>query len=422
MQTWAKRGFQAALVTGGVLAAGTGVASATQTGPDQHPDQDGTPRQDPQSTGQFTEATTSVRTLSGQLDLVRDVLPAVQDAPTREMPALDAHGQPLPKRAARPVSGQHAAPDPDASTVRFRVDGGQGTRTVPLRRGQHGQHAQTQPRAAARGRHAAPVASTPSDGVHRSAAWQGPLGDVLRDAETGQLQPAGPQPDPVTDRDAAARTSPNLPVIDPQLGGLGGLVAPEAVDLTSGRLAPTTTARTVPHSVVASAAANSRPRPAPRSETVPLHVPGEHQEKATDVPSLAGSLLADREHGATGPAPSGRAHAPLSRITGALLGAPASEPVAAETVQFQRLPEFTDDPLALPATARQLDPLAAVKAEREHVADNPFRAEIGTRRAAAAGLERGMALPLLDGVTHRVLPELGGDGETTDVLPVLAGA
>lgn len=421
MQTWAKRGFQAALVTGGVLAAGTGVASATQTAPHQHADQDGSP----QPRRLFTEVTSPVTTLSGHLDLVRDVLPAVQDAPTGEMPALDANGHPRStapsRRAARPASGQHAAADPHARTVRFPVDTGRPT-TVPPRRGQH-----AQPRPAGRGRHAAPAGSTPSDGFHRSVTWKGPIGDLLRNAETELLPPAGRAVQP---RDAE-QTSPALPVIDAQpLSPLGGLIAPDSVDLTSGRLAPTTTTRTVPRSVVARAVANSRPRPAPRSETVPLHVPGEHQEKATDVPSIAAALLADVESAAAldaaAPSTSAAETGPLSRITGALVGEPAPdpapEPVIAETVQFQRIPGFTDRPHTLPATVRRIDPLAAVKAEREHVADNPFRSEIGSRRAAAASMERGMALPLLDGVTHRVLPELGGDGETTDVLPVLAGA
>lgn len=460
MQTWARRGFQAALVTGGVLAAGSAVASATQTGPgragpDLDHSGDGTPRHF--AGDLFTDVTAPVTALAGHLDPVRDVLPHVEDAPTREMPALTEQGWVAPRRSVQPVGGQHAAPDPDARTVQFRVDGGRATRTVPLRRGQHGLHAQ--PRAAGRGRHAAPASGgSPSDGFPRSLSWHGPIGGVLQDqAQQGLLAPvhelATAQDDPA--QNSSAQTSPVLPVVDARpVPALGGLIAPEAVDLTSGRLAPTTTTRTVPHDVVARAATH-RPRPVQPAETVPLQVPGEHQERATDVPAITGALLADPPAGQVArPAPEPE---PLSRITGALLGEP--EPAAPQqavpqqavpqqavpqqvasqqdepTVRIAapqgrssaahegraaeppapRLPGFTDRPLQVPATARHIDPLAAIKAERDHVADNPYRSEIRTHRAAPGGL--GMALPLLDGVTRRAAPE---HPEITDVLPVLS--
>lgn len=476
MQPWARRSFQAALVTGGVLAAGTGVASAAQTGPDRAGSPDLDQADGTQHSGfagdLFTEASTPVKTLTGQLDPVRDVLPYVENDQTREMPALTQQGWIAPRSAVKPRSGQprsgqtgsgqHAAADPDARTVRFRVDGGRGMTTVPLRRGLHAQHAQ--PRSASRGRHAAPssdasASGTPADGFHRSLSWRGPIGDVLRNAESaGLLEPALDRAKEPVARDRVAdaeQTSPFLPVVPdqrvapdqpavpgqpgvsdkPGVPALGGLIAPESVDLTSGKLAPATRTRTVPPDVLASARSEGRPRQMTRSETVPLQVPGEHQEKATDLPELTGAVLTAPPQVAARPddfpaiaAQQSPLEKPLSRITGALIAPEQAvpQPVAAQPIAAQPsaraesgVPAFTERPLDVPATVRKLDPLSAVKAERDHVTDNPYRSEIGTRRAAAASLDRGMALPLLDGVTRRVIPGYE-NGEITDILPVLS--
>lgn len=506
MQTWARRGFQAALVTGGVLAAGTGVASAAQTCPDRpspplgdtalgdsalgdsalSPDidhiGDGTPR----SSGTcfagelFAEGSgpsrhrAAVRTLSGNIDPMRDLLPAVENETTREMPALNAQGWIPPRRAPKPASTpQHAetGTDPNADTVRFRASAGRATHTVPS--GQRGP--ESAPRSAARGRHAAPAAGTPAEGFHRSVRWKGPIGDVRKSA--------GVRSDEETVRFAAPEAPGGLvnPTQDPTVvenldqpdgivalwqGVLGqapvtearaGLVSPDSVDLASGKLsAPSTRSHTVPHSVLAGALSTAPVRPAPRVDTVPLQVPGEHQDKAGEVPTLPDSAVTAP---ASAPAPAvptaredtvdpgfqaplplvgnlhafggGQTDSPVSRITQALGGDQA--PATARS--SQDVPAFTKEPLRTVATAKAMDELSIAKPERDHVTENPFQSVLKQRRAAPTGMTGGMALPLLDGAMpssasaqEQTLPGSGlnsprpvRDLDATDVLPVLSG-
>ncbi|GAA2334760.1 hypothetical protein GCM10009854_08170 [Saccharopolyspora halophila] len=275
MQTWAKRGVQAALVTGGMLAVGSGVASAGES-PQRPmpqgapaPGQAGTAPNGDQLTGELFPADAqynrpviderSEPALAGRLDVERDLMPSVENEMTRELPALRFLDSPLQ------LAGWVA--DPGAA------------KPLDLGRSAHGQP---------------PV--TPSEGFQRSLSWAGPIGEVVQREETaadlviphddlvyfdgfGQADGIVDLWDPLVKQDEA-------PLIGQEESDV---LAFDSVDLTDAEL-PGFRDRlhAVPPLVLANALSIIPVEPTPRAEFVPLHVPGEDQAKATEVPPLDG--------------------------------------------------------------------------------------------------------------------------------------
>lgn len=471
MQTWAKRGMQAALVTGGMLAAGTGVASASDDcasgsaplgGPKLTPLEaagDGTPRSSgPCYSGElFPEPSRSATTITGVIDPVRDLLPAVEDSMTQQIPRITdeprSTDEPRAERSASAAAAQDAEvasgervwiPPEEAEQVANRI------RTLELAgwvadaanpggpsAGGSITPVPGHPTAAVgllsrdegvRGRHAAQRQfGTPADGYHRSLRWSGPIGSVV-DTPSEAVAPAD---------DVALQSELVRPTIDPAVvegfdradslislwdsargrssaSGSGeeqsqaALLSPQSIDLTSAVLGGGPTLHTVPSDVLASALA-SRPAAAVQQEFEPLHVPGEHQMRATEVPDLTGARTAPSGGDGAGvvlPAPGlGKMHAlgggeldvvGGNRIADALQGNrhpldPAVRPRQAAEDGGQG--RFATAPHRLEVTTKVVDELTAAVAERDVVTRNPFR-EAPAAPAAAAG---GMALPVLDG-------------------------
>ncbi len=371
MQTWAKRGMQAALVTGGMLAAGTGAASASEDCPERPTSPlggskltplealgDGTPRSSglcysgelfPEEIGSVPgEGGRHARTvLSGTIDPVRDLLPAVEDALTQQIPRIRDEGpEPLAGHGTAPVANGAAdrlwIPSKEVDRVADRmrtlelagwvadtaqpggsVTGDTGTITVP---GHPSAAVGLLSREEERGRHAVQRKfGTPADGYHRSLRWSGPIGTVVDsavDASGGllvstqreQLPPplVRPTVDPAVvegfneaesltalwetarGRGASAPLSPN-----PASEAPAGLLSTRTVDLTSGFLGGGPALHTVPDDLLGSAMSMSaRPVEAAQPEFVPLQVPGEDLMKANEVPNLEGVGAARSSRGA----------------------------------------------------------------------------------------------------------------------------
>lgn len=404
MQTWAKRGVQAALVTGGMIAAGTGVASASENCPDRpgsplggpmpRPDMlnDGTPsRSGPCFAGElFPEAVGSVpppavdasaqqstTALSGTIDPVRDLLPAVQDALTREIPRIT--DEPRYQQADPAAGAGRAGQARHAEQVWIPPESADASAalTQPLPRIGHplelagwfadsvrpgdsragsltpiSGHSNAAlgilPQNGTRGRHAAePALGSPAEGFHRSLSWSGPIGDVVRSSPaTAASLPAGA---------AATDMAPALvvPSEDPAVfGGLAhpaGLVSPwentlgaeqarqlptallsPRTDLTAGELGGGSELRTIPQSLLSSVlSADPVVRPASQQEFVPLQVPGELQEQVHELPDLSGPVLLEAPATATardGGAPGVEAPLPVLGELNALGGGETSLP------------------------------------------------------------------------------------------------
>ncbi|WP_461143582.1 hypothetical protein [Salinifilum aidingensis] len=227
MQNWAKRSMRAALVTGGVLAVGTsGVASAEDES-EQPTLGDGQLTWDEirQAGSPFTQPGSTVTRISGTLDSERDLLPAVENDVTREIPAITDDGELRPAGPARTSSRaasagprhrlQEPVTAPDAETLVLpRIDAVEppagdaapaeaapaeaAERSAASRGGQHRREpAQPTERAAATPASAEATPATPATpaaaearrplpdgsparGVYRSMSWTGPIGDVVR--------------------------------------------------------------------------------------------------------------------------------------------------------------------------------------------------------------------------------------------------
>ncbi|GAB3286946.1 hypothetical protein [Parasphingorhabdus pacifica] len=205
MQTWAKRGVHAALVTGGMLAVGSGVASASGTCPDDPAPprggsvlppafdsaSDGTPRHSGQcfagelfpegryETGRHARhAADQTTVFAGTIDPVRDVLPVIENETTREMPAIVddaafdaatvAGHTTVPQDATVPLPAVNPAAERTAPVLELA-----GWVAEPSTAIEHPALAQP------RGRHAQRLPGTPSDGFQRSLSWEGGIGDVV---------------------------------------------------------------------------------------------------------------------------------------------------------------------------------------------------------------------------------------------------
>lgn len=484
MQTWAKRGVRAALVTGGMLAAGTGVASASEDCPDRPVSPlgesvdalgDGTPRHSgpcfagelfPEEVGSVPGGSTGrqpATALTGTIDPVRDLLPAVENDVTRVIPRITdgpdeqsgtgKHRYP-PKsvarhaaESARPVS----PPEPTggaADTVEFPVplsgaeQGVPGSGNVP---GHSSVALGLAPLDAPRGRHAAePASGTPAEGFRRSVSWSGAIGKVVKNvgdtardlvAAPASREAAGalviPSGDPAVLEGFDDHTASIVELWKGALGRTtpaparelpGALLSP-STDLTSAGM-PASRLLTVPRSLLGSALSSAPvARQDAQQDFVPLYVPGEQQEQAAELPNLSDPAMFElsRSTGATArdtgvettlpvlgelnAFDGGRAEAAdLSRITRVLEG----ERLPAQRAAEPALPAFSDTPELSDVAVTVLDELAATVPERRQVSQNPFR--WSTARTAPAG---GMALPVLDGGG---LPEITAvQGET---LPI----
>lgn len=263
MQTWAKRGVQAALVTGGMLAVGSGVASAGDApqrpmpfGQTVFPPNYGTTTSELFPEGaQYNRPVVDERAgpaLAGRLDVERDLIPAVENEMTRELPALRFLDSPLQ------LAGWVA--DPNAA------------KPLDLGRSAHGQP---------------PV--TPSEGFQRSLSWAGPIGEVVQH-EAANADLVIPHDDLVY-FDGFGQADGIVDLWDQALVGKddSDLLAFDSIDLTDAEL-PGFRDRlhTVPPLVLANALSIMPVEPSPRAEFVPLHVPGEDQAKANEVPPLGG--------------------------------------------------------------------------------------------------------------------------------------
>lgn len=323
-QTWARRGVQAALVTGGMIVVGAGVAAASEVGTDGLPaplgesaltpaSENATPQPGPyrgvpafagelfpQTVHQHIQFNRPVMdtgpraggqpmaALSGTLDPVRDLLPAVENEVTREMPALRDQFW-IPPRPETRAAAPALPPEP----VGWFTETVSSTRRIPL-----------QPEALLNRPVVAgmPALGTPAQGFRRSLSWTGPIGDIVTGADgvssARQFTPRSAVPElvvPTTDpavhegfgqADSIVALWQNALVTTQEFAR--PVLTPTNVDLTSGQLGgPVTERFDVPHFVVASALSDVRRAAAPRPDFVPLEVPGEYQEKATDLPDLS---------------------------------------------------------------------------------------------------------------------------------------
>lgn len=323
MQPWARRGVQAALVTGGMLAVGTGVASDLEGSESRgaqpprvpHADDDavsfgGFEGPSPQAGRDPSTTQPIFERLAGIVDPLRDVLADIGQA--GEIPGRHRLAPPAPARmelagwvmdTAQPGICDHpgaAAQSPDGD--------------VPF--------------------------GTPSEGFHRSLSWTGAVTAVSGDDRV-PLDRAlvVPTDDPAT---FASFDEPDS-IVELWEGVVGNgtpvdLVVPEAIDLTVARIAePPSEVYTVPRDVVDSALSTVfAPAPAPR-EFIPLTVPGEFQEQANEVPKLSDLVDLAQWESALHRAAPGDSTVPLfegmpagsaagSRITVALEGSPMSSP------------------------------------------------------------------------------------------------
>ncbi|RRO13713.1 hypothetical protein EIL87_22265 [Saccharopolyspora rhizosphaerae] len=354
MQTWAKRGVQTALVTGGMLAVGTGVASAGDACQQQRPMPLGESVYPPA----LDDTAPLGRCLAGDLFTeqhgspvvgARSALDESANELTREIPALRFQESPLK------LAGWAA--DPSEATP------------LDLRRSAHG-----------------PAPITPSEGFHRSLSWSAPIGDVVRDTATD----GGPQTaelviphDDLVYFDGFGQANGIMELYEGALASRqqapvesGGLLATDSVDLTDGDVGGLRSdLHTVPPLVLTAALAEPPAPAAAPVDFVPLDVPGERQAPVTEVPLLDGLSRVELSQvpGATGrsgpglsaPLPgfgelnalqNGQASAPTpSRITAALEDTvlPAPTKVGPRT-QLPAVADAPDVTLPMPAISPDL--------------------------------------------------------------------
>ncbi len=454
MQTWAKRGVQAALFTGGMIAVGSGVASASDTCPDHaqqplgeladhgsgwgfrcisgelFPENNPAP---PQSLGDMTANRPGV---TYNRPLVDTGAPhhrsrhSLSDAVTQELPVIrDQHWLPQ-----NPVGRATTTPLQLAGWVADPALPGD-SRTPP---GLPVPHPSS--------------IGTPAQGFHRSLTWAGPIGHVIegaRSAPDSAFRAAGaplpapvvnPSTDPAVVEGFAAERSDSIvalwrQALD-QAAHPGGLVSPRDLDLTSaGHLAPTI--HTVPNDLLRSTLTRAAPnlRHAVR-DTVPLAVPGEFQDKANEVPNLRDLPLVDT---LTSPARTTRPVArdndgqpgvqtplpPFGKLNAGgggntsvpvvdRVGDYASElpaPTGRSAPAAPQLPAFSDKPAFSDVAVYVVDELMTAVPERDVVAQMPA-APIPSQRSAEPrkGTLPGLGkLPHISALRGQTLPTPGLD-------------
>ncbi len=410
MQTWAKRGVRAALVTGGMLAAGSGVASASEDCPDRPAPplgettlpqgaevlDDGTPRRNglcfagelfPTDAPRNNPAPGkhTVAALTGTIDPVTEVIPVVEDALTQEIPRVPE----------QPTTGRHRSADPETTEIPVIVPE---PATEPAQRPEPSET--TPERPASGGRHALEAESgSPAEGFHHSPDSSAAIGDVVHDTRGTIAVPTirdldaplvVPADDPATvDGFAAESTRSIVELWKSSLGKTapapvgdlpGALLSPQTVDLTSAGL-PAKKLRTVPRELLDSAVSTVPAARRQAQEFLPLHVPGDMQHQVTEIPDPS-----EVEELVAAPAPSAEEAEP-SRITQVLRG----ELLPEQRTDEPAAPEFSTAPELSEVVVFTVDELTAALPERDEVARNPFRR---SARTAPAG---GMALPVVDG-------------------------
>jgi hypothetical protein len=480
MQPWAKRGVSAALVTGGMFAVGSGVASTADACPDRPTSpwgewavapsdaiDDGTPtRSGPYLAGElFPERAAipnrrakhalrqSVTSFTGTLDPVRDLLPAVEDSMTQEMPVLTEQHWFPPTPPRSPEHLFDPAPHVDSAP---RVSPAPHPHSAPV------QLAGWVAEAAGAGQ----SVGTPAEGYQRSLSWTGPLGAALqreRDRVASQIPaPGNENPAPPVEDTIPHLVVPaaDLAIADDQHDGIVALwegalgrnvtapmaeavLSTEGVDLTSARLdEPRTTLHTVPESVVDAIIASAPlPHQTRQKEFVPLQVPGENQLQAHEVPTLTDFVLTGSDTQASAPdvrAPltgladlhafdAGAVTAPgASRISNALEGAapapwgndaatlPSIPAVETTLPVISKVPAFSEHPLLSTVAVIKADSLASTVPERNVVARNPVRPAPGRTRPPEV-----MALPVLDDSRIGQAADIRSLGGETMPMPVV---
>lgn len=252
MQPWARRGVPAALVTGGMLAMGTGVASTVGTSQSRVPQPTRVPHDgdDTPSFGDFHDSDMTQPLFGRQSGLLDRDIPGRHRRTGRTPQRMQLAGWVID--TAWPEGGDCPGADPRSSNG--DEDFG-----------------------------------TPSEGFYRSLSWTGAVG-AAGDADRLPSNRAlvVPSDDPAT---VAGFDEPDS-IGELRDGLLGGgtptdLVLPDAMDLTVGSLAePPSVVYTVPRALVDSALSTVlAPQPPPR-EFIPLTVPGEFQQRANEVPHV----------------------------------------------------------------------------------------------------------------------------------------
>lgn len=278
MQPWARRGCHPALVTGGMRAAGPGVASNLTSSQDRRSrptrvpfasddalDFGGFPA-DLFSGGPASGAAPALRRLSGTLDPMREMLPRAEQA--------------------EEVTGRHRlAPTPRRMELAgWVIDTGQPGVPGADPRSSGGNPAEI---------------GTPSEGFHRSLSWTGAVGTgAMTDRLPVERALVVPTDDPAVVTSFGDAGS----IVELWEGRVGhgtsevaGLVVPDAVDLTAGTVAePPSNVYTVPRELVDATLSTDIAPPPRRHEFLPLTVPGEYQERANEVPKLSDLVDGDR--------------------------------------------------------------------------------------------------------------------------------
>ncbi|PRW63445.1 hypothetical protein CEP50_10200 [Actinopolyspora mortivallis] len=460
--------MQAALVTGGMLAAGTGVASASENCPERPTSPFGGPLTPAEAAGDGTPSRSGV-CFAGELFPDTEetlVLPALDGdgervsrlseadtlvgsiAPIREAPAeadnertlripriTDELAPDLP-REEQWIPPQEL-PDPTGHSV-FSAGRGEAwgsapeSSTVSSTVPQDRVSAWTAPAERPRARHAAAAEEArPADGPHRSVSWSGALtheaGPVAEhsgaeSAETARHALVLP------DEGASALASSPAEGIISMWRGSGGMLDTAAVDLTTVGFETGPDLRAVPERVLRSAVSTGAgQRRAVSEEKAPLDLPGEVHQRVDELPTLPDPALlfpgeeADGAEGLpdTGISLSGEDEAnTLGGNTdgaGSVALAPVRDSGGAEMTRTSEEVLFTPVPELSEVSTRVVDELAAAVPERQVVTSNPFRETTTARRGAPEG---GVALPILDrapqvdaleGMTVP-LPAVGADG------------
>ncbi|WP_157405136.1 hypothetical protein [Actinopolyspora halophila] len=336
MQTWARRGVQAALVTGGMLAAGTGVASASGDCPERPASPLDEPLTPAEASGDGTPSRSGL-CFAGELFPDQEetrILPALGgerelDARLAEADTLVGTIAPITdepveaenERTLRiPRISEERAPDPAAETERQwippqelpeRYHSHEAPTSGPIPAGTDSPDESTTTSAhltrghvsagkhsgeRSRGRHAAHSRDPkPAEGFHRSLSWSGPIGSVSGNAPSDVAENADstePRRSALVVPSSDLASSPGL---SESSGGLlsmwrqanpDGMLATSAVDLTSVGFETGPDLRTVPDEVFRSAlSTRTGHRVRAAEDSAPLELPGETHQRVEEVPA-----------------------------------------------------------------------------------------------------------------------------------------
>lgn len=366
MQNWARRGTRSALNTSGMLAGDSQVPPSASVPDDGHVRwwgggiADGVAHHtgDMCSTGElypYAEAPTGRHHLvpPPQEPQVRARYDAFDDALTIEIPAVGARGAPTGTPIAPMRLAGWVAEAPDATS---------------------------------------PHVGTPSEGFHRTMGWSGPIGAVV----PGDQHLHAPLPD-----DSATVETAGLALLWEAASTTAAtaagapLLAANALDLTSSKIDDLLAdLYTVPYrllsSVLSTEPLHQRPR---QSDFVPLHVPGEHQERAEDPPNLSTLTFGWQPPSAMDLLTSGPTEPEVpSRIFDALSGSRTPTPTSRhiEPVPGQPSPAFGGSR----STAAVLDRLHSA------VPDRPARSLFERYEVAEVWTDQTLPIPAVE--EHRV--------------------